>query len=488
MIFFAVPGRFTSQAQTELSSPPDLSAYPWMQAERNIIQFFDPQALRHFYQTWALAPYKKFSVVHVGDSHLQPDIFPGRLREHLHRSLGDGGRGLMFAYSTLNTYSSIYYKSSHTGSWTAARSITIVPKLPLGVVGMACKTLYAGSSLTFSFYKEVPAHYTQLKIFCKKVATSYDLLIEAGDAQIPVVIDSSQADLPYVLLTLPSGAAKTITLKTVKSQASETDFEFYGMSLESPQDQGAILHNGGVGGARYQSVLYEKLFKAQLPSLLPDLVIVDFGTNDYLYDDKIKPELESEIRKVVQTIREVAPEASILLTTAQDLYFKGQHVKSGPAFAALIFKVAEEMQCGVYDWFWISGGPQTMLKWVESKLAQTDKIHLTMSGYRLKGDLLFAALEEAIDWKAQNPEANRRVLPKPQNVYPVAVSKPVNPAPVSSPSRTAPALAAQHTVKAGETLYVIARQYGLSVEQLVKWNQIPNANRIQAGQVLRLRE
>lgn len=47
-----------------------------------------------------------------------------------------------------------------------------------------------------------------------------------------------------------------------------------------------------------------------------------------------------------------------------------------------------------------------------------------------------------------------------------------------------PSTTTKYTVKSGDTLYAIAKKYGLSVEQIVAANNIKNANLIQPGQVL----
>ncbi|GAA5335650.1 MULTISPECIES: LysM peptidoglycan-binding domain-containing M23 family metallopeptidase [Thermus] len=46
------------------------------------------------------------------------------------------------------------------------------------------------------------------------------------------------------------------------------------------------------------------------------------------------------------------------------------------------------------------------------------------------------------------------------------------------------AMAQVHTVAPGETLYGIARRYGVRVEDLARWNGLSDPNRIRAGQVL----
>lgn len=47
-----------------------------------------------------------------------------------------------------------------------------------------------------------------------------------------------------------------------------------------------------------------------------------------------------------------------------------------------------------------------------------------------------------------------------------------------------PPAAPTHTVARGETLGVIADRHGVSVEDLVRWNALPSADRIEVGQVL----
>ncbi len=452
----------------------DLSAYPWMLGAFNKIQFYDRNATNCFYQQWKISNQNKLSVVHLGDSHLQADIYPGQIRKKMHKLHGDGGRGLMFAFSTAKTYSSVDYKSTHTGVWTAARSITVIPKLPLGVRGMTCNTKQAGASLGFQFAAEVPNHYDMLKIFYKKTPNTYDLRLKIGTQTLEVLLDTAQNVNPYVAIQLPT-ADKNLSLQTIKNRPEQNEFEFYGMSLETSQDSGAVWHNAGVGAARSHAVLYQKLFKAQLPSLNPDLVIIDFGTNDYLYDDKIKPELEEEIKKVIQTVRDVCPNTSILLTTAQDLYWKRVNVRSGIQFSELIHKIAQETSCMVYDWYWVAGGQRAMLKWVQAKTAQTDNVHLTWKGYQLKGDLLFEALTDLISWLETNPDV-QRILPtdslKTAQAKYGYVYQPSTPAQVTVATDGKKSL--QYTIKRGDTLSLLARRYNVSVMQLKAWNNLKN--------------
>lgn len=52
---------------------------------------------------------------------------------------------------------------------------------------------------------------------------------------------------------------------------------------------------------------------------------------------------------------------------------------------------------------------------------------------------------------------------------------------------SAPADAVYHTVQPGETLWAIARRYGVTLGEVLVWNpQIKNPNVIQPGQRLRV--
>lgn len=459
----------------------DTSLYPWMHEEFNMIQFYSRDAMEHFYQAWTQTKNKKLSIVHLGDSHLQSDVFPGQARKELHAIHGDGGRGMMFPYSTAKSYSSIEYKTTHTGEWTFGKSYIVPSKIPLGVVGMTCNTVKADAGFTFTFKEAVPATYNKLRLFIKKQHDSFDCTVEAGGKITLVEVDSSSTDtLPYYEITIPP-VDKEITVRIAKNNPYESEFEFYGMSLETSTDNGMIFHNCGVGASRYQSILYEELFEKQLPTLNPDLVIIDFGTNDYLYDDSIKPDLETEITQVIAKVRKVAPKASILLTSTMDMYRKGGHVTAGEKFSDLIHKVARKEHCGVFDWYWIAGGWKVMQKWQDSGTAQPDMIHLTMKGYRLKGKLLVDAMVKTTDWMAKNPGKDSLVLftdsiRAQQKRFRLADTTETN-------SAVAGRILVKHKVKSGESLSSIARKYGVTVAEIKKWNGL-RSNMIHPKQVL----
>jgi LysM repeat protein len=76
-----------------------------------------------------------------------------------------------------------------------------------------------------------------------------------------------------------------------------------------------------------------------------------------------------------------------------------------------------------------------------------------------------------------------KAKPKPEAVAaaPEAAAAELAPAPVPAPAAEgAPSV---HVVQAGETVFRIARQYGVSVQQIRKWNNLKN-DMIEVGQQL----
>ncbi|CAN5168744.1 GDSL-type esterase/lipase family protein [soil metagenome] len=454
--------------------------YNYLHPEFSLVQFYNRTALDTFYQCWNRTSSDKMSFVHLGDSHLQSDLFPGRMRKDLQSKLGDGGRGIMFAYSTAKTYSSVEYRTTHKGEWTYAKSLSVPPKIPLGVVGMTCKTIDTNASMTFTFVNDVPSTYNKLKIFCKRDSLSYNLIVECGGKSIPVIVDSASSDsLSYIEIDLPT-FKNEITLHFKKSNQHEKEFTFYGMSLETSNNKGVIYHNCGVGGAMYKSILYEDLFISQLPALSPDVVIIDFGTNDYLYDDSLKANEESVIVQVVQRVRTAAPHASIILTSTMDMYYRGDHVQSGETFSDIIRKVAREENCGFYDWYWVAGGWDVMPKFKADQLCNPDGVHMSPRGYRMKADLFSEAMAETIDYMKQNPKADSLVL----SLDSIKVEQHLFKLKQDSDSvAVGPTVKVMHHIRKGESLSVIAKKYHVTVNQLRTWNHM-QSNLIHTGKYL----
>lgn len=475
----------------------DTLNYSWLHPELNAIQFFNPSALSKFLAKWNNAGSSPITIAHLGDSHVQPDIYSGEFRRQLQALKGSAGRGMIFPYSVAKTYSANDYKSTYTGVWKCAKSIEYAPKLPLGASGATCLTFDSKASFTITFHKPVDESHRILKLFCKKSANSFDLLVRSADKEAIVIVDEFVSPgLPYIEIELPI-VGSSISVQLMKRNAQESEFEFYGMSLESTNKSGVMLHCLGIGGAMYGSILAQKLFENQLPFLNPDLVIVDFGTNDYLYKDVIPDNLESQIKAVIRKVRFSAPNADILLTSAQDMNRRGNNIRSGEAFSDLIKKISKEENCAFYDWFWISGGPRTMTLWNQNKLSQNDMIHLNSAGYKLKGHMLTSALLKTLDVLQQPKKVDSLIFfldslkswaHKADTIPPTIIeTKPaINTVINKNANNSKSTKIIEHKVKSGETLGGIAQRYHVSISSIMALNGMKNSV-IRTGKTLKIK-
>lgn len=463
--------------------------YYWLNHDINFIQFHDRAAFQPFYDKWMNGD--PITIVHFGDSHVQPDIYTGELRKILQAERGQGGRGMIFPYSIAQTYATLDYASYHTGSWRASKSIEYIPKLPLGISGVTAKTADASASFTIRFHNPMPSDYRKLKLFVRQSKNSYDIVVSSGGESVAVEIDEPiNPAQPFIEIILPV-IGSTLKVQVVKKNDFENDFEFHGMSLESATTEGLVLHCLGIGGSQFRSLLAEKLFDVHIASVKPDLAILDFGTNDHIYNNSLPPDMESVIVKSIARVRAASPNCTVLLTTTQDMNRKGQNITSGRDYSALIRKVAKDQNCLYYDWYWVSGGPKRMNLWENYGLAQGDNIHLTIKGYQLKGELLGSAFKNSISKMhietpalAFNPDTlSYDVMIARQDSI---MKKNVN-TPIVAQLEPKPVNVIYHKIAKGETLGQIAEKYHVSVATIRMANGI-RGSKIIAGKTLRIEQ
>jgi LysM repeat protein len=488
LLFFGVLNHAISQNNAGIPSQLNVKN------KLNFIQFQDATLFQQMVSGLTSAKTNGYSVVHFGDSHIQAEGPTSVVRKNLQALHGDAGRGMMFAYSAANSYSSILYGTSHTGNWTYAKSFQSAPKLPLGVSGMTVRTDEKNATLIFTLKQPNPS-YQKLRIFIKKDTTSFDFKVITADDQISIQLKDYQTSaLPYIEIPITGNQSK-IAIQLVQNSPNQNFFEFYGMSLETSQNKGLIYHSVGVGASQYGSLLLEELLDEQLPSLNPNLILLDFGTNNYLYDNQVKPELGPQIEKIINNLRSIAPKATILLTSTQDLYYKSKHVTSGIIFRNLIDSLAKKNHCLFWDWYAVSGGKKSLVKWRDAGYAQTDLVHLTTKGYELKGQLLFEAIKNSLDTISKNStlqsltiayseqkETIPEVIPetKPENKQVVKVEpKKQDPKKDTNKKPTTKV----HVVKKGDSLYGIAAKYKTTVPLLKKANKL-KSDTLQIGQKL----
>jgi len=103
-------------------------------------------------------------------------------------------------------------------------------------------------------------------------------------------------------------------------------------------------------------------WEAQLRQLQPDLVIINYGTNESAYAAFIDQAYGKELKEIVRRVRAALPETSILMMSPMD---RGQRDSGGtigtmptiPRLVTIQQRTAMETGCGFFNTFLAMGGP-----------------------------------------------------------------------------------------------------------------------------------
>ena len=463
-------------------TPANAQPYPAglkLDSSYNYIQFYSKEVAQKLISHFDNIPNEKLVFVHYGGSHIQAEIPTTIARKSFQEKYGNGGRGLIFNYGAANTYSSVNYESTFVGTWAYVKSFQGRKEIPLGVCGMSVDTKSPSAALNFKFKSKLETENSLLYLFYEKDGSVGEFSIWADS--INILLDSSKVkQTDYGLVVSCPKSLSSISIKVVCSPGKH--FTFYGFNIEKTADKGVIYHSTGVGAAAIRSILVLDKLEQQLPIIEPDIVFLDFGTNDILYTNKIDPSLVGQVQKAITKIKLISPEALVVLTSTQDLFYKGKMITAGPIFRDLMDSIARVNNCLFWNWYDLAGGLGTIKTWNELGYAQSDGVHLNTKGYHLKGQKIFESFENTLlKIKASPSISSLEIAGKfYQNIDTIKV--------VQEKERTPPKkkpVVKSHTVKSGDTLSRIAQKYHVTVSALKRKNNL-KSDLIRTGQKLKI--
>ena len=191
--------------------------------------------------------------------------------------------------------------------------------------------------------------------FAQKVSKANNELVvfrHAGDSiyDLSFMLDDKPAVLKYTDSTKVVfnvfGDFSNLTCKIQKSNSIQSSITITGIVLQDSLHRGGLWHNAGVGAAPYRMVLSEAYYEQEAKFLNPDLVIIDLGTNDFLYANRIEADLRNTIITVIEKVRGANPNADIILTDAQEMKYKGKRTTVANEFSSMMYSIAKEKNCG----------------------------------------------------------------------------------------------------------------------------------------------
>lgn len=341
----------------------------------------------------------KINIVHIGDSHVQADYLTNETRSLFQQAFGNGGRGFLFPYRIANTNNPINYSVSFGGRWSNCKATQAGEGCNLGLNGLVINTRDSNSFMLIDPDRigKTDYSYNSLKLFYQSDDESYTpVFVKKGDRDF--YFDEQPVEDGYSQFFFDK-PQDSVILKLSKSYPGQNHFQFYGMSLEN-NNPGLLYHAIGLNGAFTKSFNKSSLFTKQLSALEPDLVIVSLGTND-----NFQPEsrycrycIKDNLRTLLDNIRASKPGVSILLVTPGDFYTKnGTHNSNNDTYRAVLYELAEEYNCGVWDFNEVMGGNYSIKSWTRAGLARNDYVHYSKKGYEVQGQLLYRAIMDAYE-------------------------------------------------------------------------------------------
>ncbi len=383
-----------------LEFPYEIPEYDFIHYDSNRFQFEEDST---FYQHF-LAKFSRLisegsgqiSVVHIGGSHLQADIYTDRIRSRFQtfQPGNNGGRGFIFPYSVARTNNPPNYKVSYTGRWSACKNTQEKKKCQLGLSGISVTTTDTAASIciTFPAANTVLYDFNRVRIFYLADSLSYDCSVLC-QATVTGIERTSPGCITFAL----DSYSDSLIFSLEKTSNIQQRFTLLGISLET-DDPGLIYHTAGVNGAKIPSFLRCSLLPDHLAGLSADLVVLSLGTND-AYTRHFNPEIyRQNYDTLIRSIRTALPEAAILLTVPNDSYLYRRYTNPNTEkVREVILDLGREHHCGVWDFYGIMGGLNSIIVWQRFGLAKRDRIHFTRKGYTLIGDLFFNAFLKSYD-------------------------------------------------------------------------------------------
>jgi len=378
--------------EEELRMHPDKDA-----ASYKIFRLNDPaHALDHFFEalqrTEAREPGAVTRILHYGDSPTTADLITGDARKLLQTRFGDGGHGFCLLSKPWAWY-------DHNGVSINGSGWSIEPATQANLRD----GLYGLGGVTFR--GEAGAH-TELSL--KDVghtAIEISYLRQPGGGAITVnaeskgigAVDTGFAKIEpgYSQFEIPPNA------RHFEIRVSRGAVRAFGVRFLKP-GPGIEYDSLGLNGASITVLaksFNEDHWAGQLRHLRPDLVIINYGTNESGYAAFVDSSYGKLLTEVVRRIRAALPEVSILLMSPMDRGAReaGGEIGTLPTIPRLVTiqqRTAMETRCGFFNTFLAMGGPGTMGQWyqAEPRLVGGDFIHPMPAGAKIVGNLLYQAL------------------------------------------------------------------------------------------------
>jgi lysophospholipase L1-like esterase len=411
-------------------------------------------ALDHFYESLLMGGLdedRATRILHYGDSPTTADLITADARAMLQREFGNAGSGFVLIARPWAWYQRRGVDMS-ASNWQI--DIAGISKLKDGLNGLGGVSFVGETGATATWtMKNIPQQSVEIAYLGAPDGGEFTVETEGGEAgekQIGTGQTASEKPAPgFVKFDIPDGARR-LTLRVTKGTVRlfGADFRRTG--------PGVVYSSLGVNGANVtllSHALNEDHWAAELRHYKPDLVIINYGTNESGFPGFVDSTWGRELRNAVKRVKAAVPQASILLMSPMD---RGERNSAGdietiatiPRLVKMESDIAQEMNVAFFNTYQAMGGEGTMARWFasEPRLVGADYIHPFPAGAKIVGELLVSALRDGFQkYKLQQLDriaaaslapqaAPAAIAPLSAEPVPTATEPSAKPAPQEVPS------------------------------------------------------
>jgi hypothetical protein len=347
-------------------------------------------------------------VAHYGDSQIEGDRISSNLRNKLQKLFGGAGIGFI-PMTDVASHGSL--SRSWSGNWKR-----------YCVFNARAKTnLYGAHGTIFRFdghdvSKLDSAQIAQLKdnhstatydLKLQKWVSFSNIYIMYGNAKTICTVEGYNDKQELVFTdTLPEteGFSRQKLSWPSSYKAMHLKFtagispDFYGFDVEG--SSGVQVDNYGIRGHSGDGLMLinGSYLSSQFKDLNTKLIVFQYGANvvPYLDDTAECKRMEEAYYQLFVKFKQAAPNASILVISSGDIATKKGGVEQTypllPCFVDAQRNAALRAGCAFWNLFESMGGNNSILKWVEKRLASKDG-HLSPSGQEIFATQLYSALQ-----------------------------------------------------------------------------------------------
>jgi len=325
-------------------------------------------------------------IVHYGDSPTTADLITGDVRSLLQKQFGNAGHGFILADNPWSWY-------RHAGMKIYAHGWAMLPASRFdaddGMFGLGGVT-FSGSPPARTAIVFERGGASRFEICFLQQPDGGQFTVSAGGQALGTTDTSGDLKSAFAAFEVEPAAAE------VDVQVTQGKVRWFGVIAEGP-GPGVVYDSLGLNGGSITvlaRMFNQSHWSEQLRHRRPDLVIINYGTNEAGFADFIEHGYEDELHEVIRRIRRALGNTPVLIMSPMD---RGQRTASGeietmptiPKLVDIQRRAARDTGCAFFDTFDAMGGEGTIARWygADPRLVAADLIHPFGEGGRIVASL-----------------------------------------------------------------------------------------------------